>query len=44
MLLAKYQNIDSVPGLGSRINSLFDFTVFKVKLASIDSACFEGTP
>jgi len=34
MRLAKYQNIDSVPGLGSRFNSRFGFTALKVKLAS----------
>jgi hypothetical protein len=26
MLLTKYQNIDSVPGLEGRFNSLFGFT------------------
>jgi hypothetical protein len=33
MLVAKYQNIDSVPGLIG-FNSLFGFTALKVKLAS----------
>ena len=33
MLVAKYQNIDSVPGLVG-FNSLFGFTALKVKLAS----------
>jgi hypothetical protein len=42
MLLTKYQNIDSVPGLEGRFNSLFGFTALKVKLASFGSACLEG--
>ena len=37
MLVAKYQNIDSVPGLVG-FNSLFGFTALKVKLASFGSA------
>src|SRR5260370_22099605 len=41
MLLTKYQNIDSVPGLEGRFNSLFGFTALKVKLASFGSACLE---
>jgi hypothetical protein len=36
MLVAKYQNIDSVPGLIG-FNSLFGFTALKVKLASFGS-------
>jgi hypothetical protein len=42
MLLTKYQNIDSVPGLEGRFNSLFGFTALKVKLASFGSAYLEG--
>jgi hypothetical protein len=42
MLLAKYQNINSVPGMEGRFNSLFGFTALKVKLASFGSACLEG--
>ena len=34
MLVAKYQNIDSVPGLVG-FNSLFGFTALKVKLAAM---------
>jgi hypothetical protein len=34
MLVAKYQNIDSVPALIG-FNSLFGFTAFKVKLAAM---------
>jgi hypothetical protein len=34
MLVAKYQNIDSVPGLVG-FNSLFGFTALKVKRALV---------
>jgi hypothetical protein len=43
MLLAKYQNIDSVPALLG-FNSLFGFTALKVKLASFDLATLTGPP
>jgi hypothetical protein len=42
MLLAKYQNIDSVPGLEGQFNSHFGFAALKVKLASFGSACLGG--
>jgi len=43
MLVAKYQNIDSVPGLVG-FNSLFGFTALKVKLASFGSATVTSAP
>jgi len=43
MLVAKYQNIDSVPGLVG-FNSLFGFTALKVKLAAMVQLALRGTP